>query len=183
MDNESSFIRSLKYKDHSSWALWGDSVNDMSIFALENEPWKKLNNKVVIVGLNASNPVENFNNFHFVDSMKSGRAFDYRLKMVLENTIFYGAYLTDLVVFDNDYNPNSKEVGVTNRHINDFLEEINDVCDNPIIIALGGSVDEALKKYKIKHFTIWHFSCYYNDKDYLEHNSEELKKIADEIFD
>lgn len=182
MDNEASFISSLKFKDHASWAVWGSTVDDLSIFKLENKPWKYINNKVVLVGLNASNPVENFNNFHFVKAMKKGRAYDVRLKMLLENTPFYGAYLTDLVVFDNDYNPKSKEVGITERHINDFLNEINSVCENPIIIAMGNDVYKALKQHNINCYFIKHFCYQYcSDETYIKETSKQLKDIADKV--
>ena len=178
--NNKAFFKSNKYKDHASWAVYGNTISDLSVF---NDPNIKVKPKFVFAGLNASAKLDDFNNFHFESGMKGGRvAKDYRLRDLLVGTIFEGSYLTDLKYKNNDYESNSAKVTVTEEDIQLFLDEVHDVCgEDVVIIAMGGKVSDILRKHKIKHYKILHFSCYKKYENFISQARAQLNEIEKEI--
>jgi hypothetical protein len=96
-----------KYGYMSSFALWKKidetkkpkyGVGDIEHF--ENLEEKDINRNIILVGLNISgkgfidNPFENFHN-------SKSTSHDYKIRFAIQDTIFSGAYMTDIVSFCN----------------------------------------------------------------------------------
>ncbi len=149
------------YGKVASWAIWdkaGDkpksNISNMSIFNLSKNPstLNTLRTNVVMVGLNFSREVEmteSFLNFH--DS--NPYAQDYKIRFAFEETIFYGAYMTDII---KDYPMlSSKNVlkylkdrpDEISRRVDKFREELRFIGSyKPIILAFGRDAFNILNK-------------------------------------
>ena len=126
-----------------------------------------------MVGLNISRPIEfKFGNFHD----KRPQSQDYKIRHAFKETIFYGAYMTDIIKdFENvasgdvmKYLKNNKEY--EKRNIETFLQEINDIGANqPTLIAFGNDTYSILTKYFKETYSILkfpHYSTRMSKKDY-----------------
>ena len=153
----------LKYGNMSSWAIWKEKdikekskIGDLSLF--ENITNLKLNPNIIFVGLNISQKIiKPFGNFH----SDSSTSHDYKIRYALENTQYWGGYMTDII---KDFE--EKASGNLMKYINNnqlFLEENIKLFEeelkfigsvNPILIAFGNDCYKILiknlkNKYKI----------------------------------
>ena len=169
-----------KYGYTSSWALWKDkyengkeksNIGDITIFDRPKtqiqylDTLNILNPNIVFVGLNISNKIlAPFANFHSTSS----RAHDYKLRYAIKDTLFHGAYMTDIIKdFENKSSGNI--IKYVNTHF-DFLQENITSFENellfigavePILIAFGNNSYELLKKHfknKYSLFKVPHYS-------------------------
>ncbi len=136
-----------KYGNCSSWAIWNEE-NKKDTTIIEKEI-SSLNSKYVFVGLNISNEIRNsWGNFH------EGRN-DYKLMNVLNNSKFYGSFMTDLF-YDLpipkstklNHLVESKEFDIS-KHILYFKQKLTDleINDNTTFILLGKDVDDYFPKF------------------------------------
>ena len=161
-----------KYGKCSSWAIWKkrvigdkekDSMGDITFFNTIYE--LVLNPNIILVGLNISGSIENeFSNFHPI----SKTAHDYKIRYALEDTVFWGSYMTDII---KDYEEMisgkvmsylSKNKSFEEKNIELFEEELKDIGSiNPILIAFGNNSYKILTKYfkhKYKIYKVSHYS-------------------------
>jgi len=172
-----------KYGKTASWAIWANEgkapkshTDDLSVFN-NVDIYKKLNPNYVLVGLNPSvqdTNEEPWRNFHSTDTKRQN---DYKLRYTLQNTKFWGAYITDL---NHKKETNSNKVTISDEDIYLFKHEIALLGTKPVLIALGNKVYEALSKYlsnEYKIVKIQHFACYISKEAYRESVLKELTKI------
>ena len=159
-----------KYGYHSSFAIWSRidkkqkakfGVGDISHFDNGNNLILKRN--IVLVGLNISGKLDKpFSNFH----SKKSTSHDYKIRYALQDTIFWGAYMTDIIKDYEEVMSNKVmkylrlNPDVEKQNIDSFLKELKDVgCVNPIIIAFGNDAHKILKRnldihiYKVHHYS------------------------------
>ena len=181
-----------KYGSMSSWAIWSDqgeniksNMGDISFF--ENPTittLKLLNPNIILVGLNISKHIPKlFSNFH----PDYSSAQDYKTRYALKNTMFYGAYMTDIIKdFEEKVSGNlmkylRKNKTFEKENIVKFEQELVDIGSNsPIIIAFGNDSYKILKR-NFKHYKIYkvsHYSRFINVDKYRE----EFKKLEIEIL-
>ena len=167
---------------HGSWALWGDTFADLSIF---EKSLGKLKTNVIFVALNISQKVEkDFVNFHGGQHHTTIR-FAKRIKDTFEGTQYEGGYMTDIIkgyIEPDSSKVNIKEIDL-DIHKNLFLKELEDLeaPTDTIIIAFGGADFKVLKKMKLtKKYNVvqvMHYS-YYGGKDHV--NDKVYKKKVTE---
>lgn len=159
-----------RWGNASSWAWWapkdaaGKEKSGMDALPTE-DVLNELNPNVVLVGLNISRQIERpFGNFHPTYSA----AQDYKLRYALQNTMFWGAYMTDIIKdFEQKVSGKlmkflHKNKSFEQENIAKFEEELADLgCVNPILIALGNDSYKILKRnfgdkyriYKVSHYS------------------------------
>ncbi|WP_165213168.1 hypothetical protein ACFSN5_00400 [Streptococcus tangpeifui] len=162
----------------SSWAVWenrslGDydsAVNTLNeIDSQSSLDSLNLNPNIVILALNFADRTEddldsyvmNFQSFH--EHVEGVQKNDDKLKAICVDNNFLGAYLTDLVKYDEDGKPrgyrnsNSQEVGKKLRkdsnyesvQINNLIQELLELgVKNPLIISLGDEVKKSIQRNK-----------------------------------
>jgi len=160
-----------KYGHMCSFAIWKridntqkptHGIGDISHF----DDLKCINRNIILVGLNLSGKGsidKPFSNFH----NPKPNAKDYKIRYATQDTIFTGAYMTDII---KDYeevmsgkvmkylrhNPNIKK-----ENIDSFETELKDIgAENPIIIAFGNDCFKILNELKDKYriFKVPHYS-------------------------
>ena len=150
-----------KYGSVASWAYWDkvglkpkSNIGNMKLFNIKENPLllQTLKTNVVMIGLNFSRPVnfsESFKNFH--DS--NPHAQDYKIRFAFQETIFYGAYMTDLI--KNMPMKSSHELktllaknkNIIVENLKTFRRELFDIeAKDPIILAFGVDVYEILNQ-------------------------------------
>ena len=162
----------LKYGQMSSFAIWSEAnknqiksnMDDISFFDKSNEIINIINTKIVLVGLNISKKILRcFGNFHPTNHNSN----DYKTRYALKNTIFWGAYMTDIIkdfeekISGKVMNFVNKNKEFENKNIEEFIKELKDVKSiNPIIIAFGNDSYKILKRnlpklhvYKVTHYS------------------------------
>lgn len=162
----------LKYGRMSSWAIWSEqgekiksNMGDISFF--ENPTIKTLhtlNPNIILVGLNISKHTpKDFSNFH----PDYSSAQDYKTRYALKNTIFWGAYMTDIIKnFQEKVSGKLMQYLCKNKtfekeNILKFEQELKDIgSKSPIIIAFGNDSYKILKRnfkqykiYKVSHYS------------------------------
>ena len=178
-----------KYGHMSSWAIWskqnGKTKSGMEDISFFYNPSKKtletLNPNIILVGLNISEKIDRvFGNFH-PDKTK---AQDYKTRYALQDTMFWGAYMTDIIKsFEEKISGNlmkylSKNKRFEKENIEKFEQELVDIgSHNPIIIALGNDSYKILKRNlpKNKVYKVSHYSAYIT-KEKLRTEFEKLEK-------
>ena len=160
-----------KYGHMSSWELWKDkdeqgkeksNMGDTTIFQSVHN---SLNPNMVFVGLNISKKIiEPFGNFH----PNYSTAHDYKIRYAVKDTLFQGAYMTDIIK-DFEEKMSESVMKYINQHkdfldenIKSFEEELEFIGSNePILIAFGNDCYKILNKYlkdKYKIFKVSHYS-------------------------
>jgi len=159
-----------KYGHLASFALWKDkdgkeksNVGDLSIF----DSTTILKTNIVFVGLNISEKITRaFGNFHSL----SPNANDYKIRYAVKDTIFEGAYMTDIIKnFENKISGDVMRYLKNNpdflrQNIESFKQELidigNDDLKNITIIAFGNDCHQILisagicsKIYKVSHYS------------------------------
>ena len=163
-----------KYGNISSWAIWSEQPNikskigmgDISFFENPTEvTLNLLNPHIILVGLNISEKIERvFGNFH-PDKIS---AQDYKTRFALQGTMFWGAYMTDIIKsYEEKISCNlmkylSKNKEFEKENIKVFEQELIDIgSQNTIIVAFGNDSYNILKRnlkdkyniYKVPHYS------------------------------
>ncbi len=185
------------YGVFSSFAIWEsvDNVSDISMFG-NDEILKEINNDFIFVALNPADHnkgkkriVRDFENFHSSYSRQN----DYKLCYALQNTKFWGSYITDL--FKSFTETNSKaltqklksnplDVEKDIKALEKEIEILTNGKKEITLVALSRDVEGYLKKlfknkYKIvyaTHYAHRHDGCYDKDK-YRARVLEQLKEL------
>ena len=145
-----------EYGNHSSFAVWNpDNLNDVSVIEKSLE---SLHGNIIFVGVNASNPVDCFKNFHM--RRRGGR--DIWLQEAFNSGIFYGAYMTDF--FKDDFSKKSSGVDKSLSRVEDGVKKLKDEISilgtNPIFVRFGKDPKSELEKFfpKKRIFTLPHYA-------------------------
>jgi hypothetical protein len=180
-----------KYGHMSSWAIYADKkedreksgVGETSFFETPSHSLLcSLNPNIVLVGLNISQKIEQiFGNFH----SKSSSAQDYKIRFALKHSIFWGAYMTDIIKdFEQKISGEVKKYvqehpEFEKENINTFVQELNDIgSTKPFIIAFGNETYNILQRNLKDTYTIYkvtHYSAFIT-KETLHSEFEELAK-------
>jgi len=168
-----SHLQSIKevYGGCSSIAIWSriesdkppkNGVGNTPFFdTLENV---KFNPNIVLCGLNISKKLETpFSNFHSHRSTAN----DYKLRYAIQDTIFEGAYMTDVIKDFEELisgnvmkylrsHPDFERQNIEKLH--DELQFIGSV--EPTIIAFGNDAFKILSRHFQKVFKVPHYSSY-----------------------
>jgi hypothetical protein len=179
----------IKYGEMSSWAIYSDKtiteksgMDDISFFE-DPSILPKLKPNIVLVGLNISEKIKRvFGNFH----PTSSSAQDYKIRHAIKDTMFEGAYMTDIIKdFEQKHSGKLMKYLSANKefekdNVVKFEQELQDIgSTNPIIIIAFGSdcykiLQRNLKdKYKYKIHKVTHYSAFIT-KDKLRTEFEEL---------
>lgn len=163
-----------KYGSISSWALWTIAADaksklgmgDISFFENPTQiTLDLLNPNIVLVGLNISEKIlRTFGNFH----PDKTSAQDYKTRFALQGSMFWGAYMTDIVKsYEEKISGNlmkylSKNKAFEKENVKLFEQELLDIgSQNTIIIAFGNDSYNILKRnfkdkytiYKVPHYS------------------------------
>ena len=171
----------------SSWAVWSpqidtpkSGVGDLSVFE-RKDLLDILNPDYIFVGLNCSSThvskegspaVRIWGNFHSTDNR---RQHDYKLRYALQDTPYWGGYITDIIKHHAEVDSSkvsrflNSHPEVVSENIALFEREIEILGTNPVLVALGDKVNEILttyveKKYKI--VKVKHYSFTIGKEDY-----------------
>jgi len=165
-----------KYGNISSWALWTEKVDirskkgmeDISFFENPSQSTLEvLNPNIILVGLNISEKIGRvFGNFH----PDKTSAQDYKTRFALHGTMFWGAYMTDVIksyeekIAGNLMKYLSKNKAFEMENIKMFEQELLDInSQNTIIVAFGNDSYNILKrnlKDKYKLYKVPHYSAF-----------------------
>lgn len=124
----------------ASWAIWGDKVDDLSVFDIAGRPWERLRSDVLILGGNTGlvgdGEMKRCGNFH-----TAGHSPDGKLRNSLRGTPLEGAFLSDVV---KDYP--TKDSGPLKRDIKNGAFDIRAHVVDPLLdeLELLGSPDEVI---------------------------------------
>ena len=161
------------------------NMEDISFF--ENPTITTLNSlnpNIILVGLNISKHIPKlFSNFH----PDYSTAQDYKTRYALKNTMFWGAYMTDIIkdfeekVAGNLMKYLSKNKTFEKENIRNFEQELVDIgSKSPILIAFGNDSYKILKRnftqYKI--YKVSHYSAFLN----IDKFREEFIKLEIELM-
>jgi len=181
-----------KYGHMASWAVYADKkkekkeksgVGETSFFETPNQLLLDLlNPNIILVGLNISQKIDQiFGNFHSA----SPSAQDYKIRFALKNSMFWGAYMTDIIKdfkqkISGDVMKYLHEHPVFEKeNIDKFIQELKDIgATKPIIIAFGNDTYTILQrnlKDKYKIYKVTHYSAFIT-KEKLHTEFEELAK-------
>ena len=172
------YIKS-KYGHMSSFAIWKDKdikeKSNMDVLLFEDNI-NKLNVNIILVGLNISKKIDiPFSNFH----PNYSTAHDYKIRYALKDTMFYGAYMTDIIKdFEEKVSEKLMKYLKNNptflqENILSFENELIDIgSTNPILIAFGHDCYKILNNnfkdkyriYKVSHYS----SCISKEKLRIE---------------
>ena len=148
------------YGNCASWAVWAkqgekpkSNVGDLTVLNPDSNPHllTQLNPQIILVGLNISRNlgIEPLANFH--DS--KSKATDYKIRFALTDTVFWGAYMTDIIK-DFDEVSSGKmikylraEPDLERQNVKLFREEIAILgVEKPTLIAFGADVYSILAR-------------------------------------
>jgi len=188
-----------KRSDFSSWAVWrtpqpGEApkagIGDLSVLDPDQNPGllSTLNPDVVFVGLNMSSRFVSadhpWGNFHD----PSPRANDFKIRFALEQTRFWGAYMTDVFVdLPETRSPLVKRwmadnPALVSQQLNRFEGELEDLgAADPLLVAFGGAAFDALKaglNGKRRIVKVMHYAHYISKEKYREHLLETLDTVS-----
>lgn len=189
-----------QFGDVASWAVWASNcpngtrkanIGDMSIFkgASLSDTLNQLNPNIVMVGLNCSRKLkdEAFVNFH--DS--NPNAHDYKLRYAFANTVYSGAYMTDIL--KDHIEVDSKKVKVhlqrnpeiQQKEISYFRNEMDVIgAEKPLILAFGKPTHEILEAFlqQDKDYSelvrLKHYAYHISDVDYRAEVLKDLESSA-----
>jgi len=165
-----------KYGNISSWALWKNPVDIRSKLDMEDisffenpsqETLQSLNPNIILVGLNISEKIlRTFGNFH----PDKTSAQDYKTRFAIQGTLFWGAYMTDIIksyqdkISGNVMKYLSKNKDFEKENVKMFEQELVDIgSKNTIIIAFGNDSYTILKRNLKDKYTIYkvpHYSAF-----------------------
>ncbi len=191
MDKKSFETLKERYGDVASWCIWApeldrpkSNVGNLTVFD-DPELYKKVNPNFAFIGLNVSGarkpdaiivPWESFHSPY-------GRHHDYKLRYALKDTPYWGSYITDLIKnFPELHSENvvsfmKRNPDVLKQNIDEFREEMA-ILGKPVLVALGGTVYDLLKKTVGNEFQIVgikHYSYTISKENY---RTEALERLA-----
>ena len=178
-----------EYGHRGSWAIWQkrDETKKakfgMGVTTFFDNPESlPLNPNIILCGLNISKKIKTpFSNFHPSHST----AHDYKIRYALEYTLFWGAYMTDII---KDYEEVisgkvmsylRKNQEFEKENIASFEEELKCIgTTNPIIIAFGNDCFKILNKHFKNKYTIYKVPHYSSNisKEKLRLKFNEISK-------
>jgi hypothetical protein len=163
-----------KYGNISSWAIWAEPLDIRSKVGMEDisffeNPSDKtldlLNPNIILVGLNISEKIlRTFGNFH----PDKTSAQDYKTRFALHGSMFWGAYMTDIIKsYEEKISGNLMKYLTKNKefereNVKIFEKELLDIgSENTIIVAFGNDTYNILKRnlkdtytiYKVPHYS------------------------------
>jgi len=163
-----------KYGGCSSWAIWSKrdktkkektGMGDVDFF--DDIDLSILKPNIVLVGLNVSGKgclEQPFSNFHPLHKT----AQDYKTRYALEDTKYWGAYMTDIIKDYEEVISSNVQKYLNNypdfekENIRRFETELIDIkSENPKIIAFGNLTYKILNKHfknKYKIYKVPHYS-------------------------
>jgi len=175
------FIKN-KYGHWTSWAIWADAgetpksnIGDLTVFN-GTDFLSALNPEIVLVGLNISRGDIKFPLANFHDARPE--ATDYKIRYALQETPFWGGYMTDIIKDFNEkesgkmmaYLRSNKDFERSNVEI--FKQELKDLGSiNPTIIAFGNDAYSILSrnfKDQYKVLKVPHYANYTSKEKYRE---------------
>jgi hypothetical protein len=165
-----------KYGTISSWALWKKPIDSRSKLGMEDisffenpsqETLQSLNPNIILVGLNISEKIlRTFGNFH----PDKTSAQDYKTRFALQGTMFWGAYMTDIIksyeekISGNVMKYLAKNKDFEQQNVKMFEQELIDIgSQNTIIVAFGNDSYTILKRNLKDKYTIYkvpHYSAF-----------------------
>ena len=194
ISKENYEIMKERYGNVGSWAIWmpagstpRSNTSDMSWVNDENL-LQKINTGFVFVGLNWSSThgdrsnvgKVSWGNFHSGYSLQN----DYKLRYALQNTRYWGSYITDVIKLYEEVDSNKVKSFLNNNpgtivsNIKSFEEEISYLGERPVLVALGSYTYDLLKRYlgsKYRIAKVKHYSFTIGKEDYRK----ELLDILD----
>ena len=144
-----------KFGGSSSFAIWGNTVDDLQVFQRSNKPWKKINTKYVIVALNPAGEISGqLENFHSPDKKHA----DERLMKAISGTKLEGSFMTDLSATKS---PDSSIIKITKKDVDELIAKIQLIGDIKNIVLLSSKCNQLEKWFNergIRLFRILHYS-------------------------
>lgn len=174
-----------KYGTRASWAIWSKKDQDDPLIIEEFVP--KLHSKYILLGLNASGPIESIPWINFHKGPSNVR----KLKYASTNNGLWGSYITDL--FKDIPEKNSLKLReiltdeLINKNVNSFYDEMKDIKIGPdsVFIVFGYPAEYYFNKYfrsEYKNPVIphYHYSYYgISDLDWVTRLWKKLNILQD----
>ena len=203
MKKEAYELSKKNYGHCASWAIWAlpevwsgtgsrANMDDVSFFD-DDQVHTKLNPNIVLLALNFSKKITFKNKFQNFHSGGKGSGGAYKLRLMLKDTSFWGAYMTDIIkdLPEKDANKAYKiwknDPVLRRKSLETFDQELKDIGSvNPLIVCFGKNVFEIAQehlssKYK-KIVEATHYS--YRGGKYKpwsdEKSIEEMHKIIED---
>lgn len=185
-----------KYGFYSSFTIWKSpkDVSDISMFE-SDEVLAVLNDNYVFVALNPASNQQNedkeiiaFRNFHSKDSRQK----DFKLCYALQNTKFWGSYITDLFKSFPETNSQLLKKQLKDNPIkakNDIdrlkqeIEIINMNKKDVVLIALSRDTEGYLKKYFGNEYAIAYATHYSHRYDGCSKPEIYRNKVLEQLKD
>lgn len=133
--------------NYSSWAIWGKTTSDLTVFDVRDKPWERLRSDVFIMGGNTGKlgpeGLGKFQNFHAPAHRGDGS-----LRNTLTGSPLEGAFLTDVV---KDYPTADSgpllaaiadgDVNITEHVVDPLRAELRllNSPENVVLVLLGGT--------------------------------------------
>lgn len=184
-----------KYGKTSSFAIWEkynpskmspkDGISDLSIFDDANI-YKKLNDKYIFIALNGSSHKTNNKSFDWANfhSDDKKRQQDFKLRYALQNTKFWGSYITDFFLCEETDSKKvikkAKNKAFLDRNIKRLRDELNFINKNAILIAIGTTCRRFLRNNfseTNKVYDIMHYANYISKENYKKAVAKSLKNV------
>ncbi len=169
-----------EFGQYSSWAIWAvetpgcpaSNTGDISMFG-SSLIHKELHTDYIFFGLNSA-AHEKLNNepwgaFHSNDTKRQR---DYKIRYALQNTQYWGSYITDVIKGYPETDSlkivrqfrNNKDL--KNKALKDLKKELKIIGGEPIAIAFGNYAFELLSEFrvslpslkdiiKVPHYSTW----------------------------
>jgi len=182
-----------KYGYCASWAIWADegktpksNMDDVSFFE-DNQIHTKLNPNIILLALNFSKDIKFENNFQNFHSGRENSGGAYKLRLMLKDTSFWGAYMTDIIKnlpekdARNAYKIWKNDPVLRRKSLETFDQELKDIGSvNPLIVSFGGPASEIAQEHlssKYKNIVkMPHYSAYIT----IEEQIEQMHKIIED---
>lgn len=191
-----------KWGAYSSWAIWqrispGDApkkdIGDLSVLNPDAHPTllEALNPHLVFLGLNAASRAvapEPWANFHDPRSVAN----DFKIRFALDETPYWGAYMTDVLVglHQTDSNAVKRWIRSNPAGVDEQIErlgrELTDIgAVDPLLVAFGGAAYDVLRariarKYRLVKVT--HYAHQIGKEPYREQVLRVLGEASKENF-
>lgn len=196
LSEENYRIMKEKYGLVGSWAVWRpagktpkSNTHDMS-WVNDDDLLQIINTGFVFVGLNWSSThgdqneggALNWVNFHSGYSYQN----DYKLRYALQGTRYWGSYITDIIKLYAEVDSGKvkeylrEHPDVVRKNINDFVEEISILGEDPVLVALGSYTYDILNSYLGKKYRIAkikHYSYSISKENYRKELLETLERF------
>lgn len=184
----------VKYGNCASWAIWDaeaespkSNIGNVDVLDPQKnkELLSQLNPNIIVVGLNISGRIKiPLANFH----ADSSTAMDYKIRYAFQNTILWGAYMTDIIkdyeekISGNVMRYLKQNPSFLDDNIQIFLHELKDLgADNPRIITFGNDSYNILRNNLNEDIVIKkviHYSHYVGREKYRENVLSAIKNLT-----